>query len=99
MLWHMQNCLHNVLQKQKGTPKVDAQVVHHCPVFKQMMEENEVLRSYAVRLKELGYDRIDTLKYINADDMAIRQLNALASPVHLELEGELTIRDDYDGGM
>ena len=50
--------------------QVDAQVVHHCPVFKQMMEETEVLRSYAVRLKELGYDRIDTLKYINADDMA-----------------------------
>ena len=56
--------------KAEGTPKVDAQVVHHCPVFKQMMEENEVLRSYAARLKELGYDRIDTLKYINADDMA-----------------------------
>ena len=40
--------------KAEGTPKVDAQVVHHCPVFKQMMEENEVLRSYAVRHRGEG---------------------------------------------
>ena len=56
--------------KAEATPKVDAHVVHHCSVFKQMMEEKEVLRSYAVHLKELGYDHIDTLKHINADDMA-----------------------------
>ena len=29
----------------------------------------------------------------------MEELKALASPVHLELQGELTIRDDYDGGV
>ena len=31
-------------------------------------------------------------------DNATEELKALASPVHLELEGAMTIRDDYDGG-
>ena len=30
---------------------------------------------------------------------AMEELKALASPVHLELQGELTIRDDYEGGL
>ena len=30
---------------------------------------------------------------------AMEELKALASPVHLELQGESTIRDDYDGGI
>ena len=40
----------------------------------------------------------------NGIDMVVRgnameELKALGSPVHLELQGELTIRDDYDGGL
>ena len=30
---------------------------------------------------------------------AMEELKALASPAHSELPGELTIRDDYDGGV
>ena len=41
----------------------------------------------------------DDGKKMIARGNAMEELNALASPVHLELEGELTIRDDYDGGM
>ena len=30
---------------------------------------------------------------------AMEEPKALTSPVHLDLQGELTIRDDYDGGV
>ena len=52
---------------QEGTSSADG--APGCPGFKELMETNPVLKPYAVRLTELGYDHMDTLKFITTEDM------------------------------
>ena len=45
-------------------------VVSPCAAFGALMDKHPILRPYVNRFKELGYDRIETLKHIAVDDMA-----------------------------